>query len=35
MQAMMWATLGLLFGVLAERVLTSPSRSAAKISARG
>ena len=34
MQAVMWATLGLLFGVLAERVLTAPSRSAAKISAR-
>ena len=34
MQALMWVTLGLLFGILAERVLTAPSRSAAKISAR-
>jgi len=34
MQAVMWATLGLLFGLLAERVLTAPSRSAAKISTR-
>jgi predicted cobalt transporter CbtA len=34
MQALMWATLGPLFGALAERVLTAPSQRSAKNSAR-
>jgi predicted cobalt transporter CbtA len=33
LQALMWATLGLLFGALAERVLAAPSRNATRTSA--